>query len=111
MRETDFGPRKTIEFWGVNSKTKKWAIEHTWGGTLTENIVQPTARDLMMPAMVRLEKKGYQALLSVHDEGICEKEIGKGSLDEFVKILCEVPAWAPGLPIEAKGWKGERYRK
>jgi len=104
-------PRKTVEFWAVNSKTKKWNQERTWGGTLTENIVQATARDLMMPAMVRLEKKGYQALLMVHDEGICEKEIGKGSIDEFVKILCKPPKWAEGLPIDAKGWKGPRYRK
>lgn len=110
-RETDWGPRKTLEFWAVNSKTKKWALERTWGGTLTENIVQAVARDLMMPAMLRLEKKGYQALLMVHDEGICEKTIGEGDLKEFVKILCEPPKWGKGLPIEAKGWKGLRYRK
>lgn len=111
MRETDYGPRETLEFWAVNSKTKKWNVERTWGGTLTENIVQASARDLMMPAMVRLEKAGYQSLLMVHDEGICEKTIGKGSIEEFVKILCEPPAWAKGLPLEAKGWKGPRYRK
>lgn len=110
-RETEYGPRKTIEFMAVNSKTKKWNPERTWGGTLTENIVQAVARDLMMPAMVRLEKAKYRALLMVHDEGICEKEKGTGSLDEFTKILCERPTWAPGLPLEAKGWKGPRYRK
>lgn len=104
-------PQKTVEFWAVNSKTKKWNQERTWGGTLTENIVQATARDLMMPAMVRLEKSGYHALLMVHDEGICEKEIGQGSIDEFVKILCAPPKWADGLPLDAKGWKGPRYRK
>ncbi len=104
-------PQKTVTFWATNSKTKKWNQEITWGGTLTENIVQATARDLMMPAMVRLEKQNYQALLMVHDEGICEKEIGKGSIDEFVKILCTPPKWAEGLPLEAKGWKGPRYRK
>lgn len=100
-----------LSFMAVNSKTKKWAREYTWGGILTENIVQATARDLMMPAMVRLEKAGYQSLLMVHDEGICEKPIGEGSIDEFVKILCEPPPWAAGLPLEAKGWKGPRYRK
>jgi DNA polymerase len=110
-RETDFGPRKTLEFMAVNSKTKKWTLERTWGGTLTENIVQATARDLMMPAMVRLEKTGYKALLMVHDEGICEKPKDTGSIDEFVRILCERPAWAPSLPLEAKGWSGPRYRK
>jgi DNA polymerase len=111
-RETDYGPRKTLQFWAVNSKTKKWAPERTWGGTLTENIVQAVARDLMMPAMVRLEKAGYAALLMVHDEGICEKPIGQGSIEEFVEILLERPTWADeSLPLDAKGWKGPRYRK
>lgn len=110
-RESDFGPRKTLEFWAVNSKTKKWALERTWGGTLTENIVQAVARDLMMPAMLRLEKSGYKALLMVHDEGITEKPFGKGSIEEFVKIMTAPPPWAVGLPLEAKGWKGPRYRK
>lgn len=105
------GPYETLEFWAVNSKTKKWNLERTWGGTLTENIVQATARDLIMPAMLRLEKARYLSLLMVHDEGICEKEKGTGTIEEFVRILCERPTWAKGLPLEAKGWKGPRYRK
>ena len=110
-RESEYGARKTLEFWAVNSKTKKWALERTWGGPLTENITQGTGRDILMPAMVRLEKKGYRGLFSVHDEGNVEKEIGKGQLNEMVKILCEKPLWADGLPIDAKGWVGPRYRK
>lgn len=104
-------PVETLEFWGVNSKTKKWALERTWGGTLAENITQAVARDLMMPGMVRLEKRGYRGLLMVHDEGITEKKIGEGSVDEFIEVLCEVPPWARGMPISAKGWSGPRYRK
>jgi len=104
-------PMETLEFWGVNSKTKKWALERTWGGTLAENITQATARDLMMPGMVRLEKRGYRGLLMVHDEGITEKQIGTGSTEEFVDILCDPPPWATDMPISAKGWSGPRYRK
>lgn len=110
-RESDYGPRKTLEFWAVNSKTRKWALERTWGGTLTENIVQASARDLMMPGMLRLEEAGYRPLLMVHDEGLAEKKIGEGSVEEFVRILCEEPSWGRGLPIKAKGWRGPRYRK
>jgi DNA polymerase len=112
MRETEWGPRKTLEFWAVNSKTKKWMPERTWGGTLTENIVQATARDLMMPAIWRLEQRGYQALLTVHDEALTERTIGEGDLAEFTKIMCERPKWGDAnLIVEAKGWKGPRYRK
>lgn len=110
-RETEYGPRKTLEFMGLDKSKKKLALERTWGGTLTENIVQATARDLMMPALLRLEKRGYRGLFAVHDEGICERQIGGGDLEEFVKILCEPPKWAMGMPIEAKGWRGPRYRK
>lgn len=111
-RETDYGPQKTLEFLGLDKSKKKMQRERTWGGTLTENIVQAVARDLMMPAMVRLEKRGYLPLLMVHDEGICDKEKGKGNLDEFVKILLERPQWADKhLPLDAKGWVGPRYRK
>lgn len=109
VRQVEGKPQKTLEFWAVNSKTKKWSLERTWGGTLTENIVQAVARDLLMYGMVRLEKKGYQGLFSVHDEAACQAK--KGSIDTFVNILCEPPKWARGCPIEAKGWIGPRYRK
>ena len=65
--------------------------------------------DLMMPAMVRLEKRGYQGLLMVHDESLTEN--AKGSIKEFKKIMCEVPPWAKGMPIDANAWCGPRYRK
>lgn len=109
--EKTSAPKKTIQFLGLDKTKKKLAPEISHGGILTENIVQATARDLMMPALLRLEKAGYRVLLSVYDEGVCEKELGTGSVSEFVRILCEQPEWGPGLPIEAKGWSGPRYRK
>ncbi len=105
-------PKKTIEFLGLapSKKTMQW--ERTWGGTLTENITQAVARDLMMRAIVRLEKFSYRALLTVHDEAICERPIGEGSIEEFEKIMCSRPSWADEhLPIQAKAWSGPRYRK
>lgn len=110
-RETDFGPRKTLEFWAVNSKTKKWSLERTWGGTLAENITQAVARDLLMYGMLRLERKLGRGLFSVHDEAVFEIEKGQDGLERFIKTLCESPKWGQGLPIDAKGWVGLRYRK
>ncbi len=110
-RESEYGPRQTLEFWAVNSKTKKWALERTWGGTLGENMTQAVARDIMMEGISRVKKAGYIPLLKVHDEAICERQIGKGNLSDFIKILCEPPPWGKGIPISAKGWRDSRYRK
>lgn len=55
--ETDQWDRKrpVLYHWGIDSKTKKWVIQKTWGGTLTENVVQAIARDLVADAALRTE--------------------------------------------------------
>lgn len=107
-----WGEYKQIEFLGLAPNKKELRPELTWGGKLTENIVQAVARDLIMPAMLRLEKNGYIPLLMVHDEGICEMKKDKGDVKRFVKLLCQRPAWVDeSLPLDAKGWVGSRYRK
>lgn len=109
--EKEWGVRDEIRFMAVNSTTKKWNREATYGGKLTENIVQATARDVMNDAMLRVESKGYSVILSVHDEVVSETPKDFGSLDEFLELMKQVPNWAAGMPIAVEGWTGERYRK
>lgn len=111
--ETQWGDKKaTLYTWGVNSKTKKWKNEKTWGGVLTENVVQAMARDLMVEAMFREKEAGYSIRLTVHDELIAERKKNTGgSAKDFEFIMRQVPAWAEGCPVNVEGWSGERYRK
>jgi DNA polymerase len=95
----------------VNSLTKKWERTGTYGGKLVENIVQAVARDIMAEAMLRVEAKGYKLVMSVHDELVAETPRGRGSVAEFENELTKPPLWAAGCPIDAKGWRGKRYRK
>lgn len=105
-------PQKSIEFLGLSKSKKELVPERTWGGTLTENIVQAIARDLMKNGEAELENAGYQVLLSVHDELLSDKDKGKGTVEEFKALMCTRPLWADQhLPIQAEGWKGPRYRK
>lgn len=97
--------------WGVDSKTKRWVLQKTWGGTLTENVVQAIARDLLAGAMIRTEKAGYPVILTVHDEIINERDIGEGNIEEFAQLMKRLPAWAKGAPVSCEAWKGTRYRK
>jgi DNA polymerase len=112
MKDTPWGePKATISFMGVDSITKRWERQYTYGGMLVQNIVQAVARDLLAEALVRLEDKGYPVVLHVHDEAIGEVPEGTGSVNEFVGIMSAIPQWAIGCPIEAEGFRTKRYRK
>ena len=109
--DTPYGDRKlTLCFMAVDPKNR-WSKEKSYGGKLVENITQAVARDILAQAMLRLEKAGYPVIFSVHDEIVCEVPDGKGSLEEFNKILCTLPEWANGLTIKAECWQGKRYKK
>ena len=97
---------------GVNSTTKQWERQETYGGKLVENIVQGTARDCMVHGMFNTERKKYLTIMTIHDEIVAEVPEGEGSLEEFESLLSETPAWASGLHLKAAdGWRGKRYRK
>lgn len=100
-----------IKFWGVNSVTKQWEENETYGGKLTENVVQAISRDLLAAAIMRLEKAGKPVVMHVHDEVISEVPKGSTSIEEYIEIVTALPAWAKGLPLAAEGFITERYRK
>jgi len=103
--------KEVISYMGVNPKTKKWERQLTYGGKLTENAVQGSARCLLAWAMLRADKAGYTISMHVHDEILSEVPKGFGSLEDFINIMSEVPDWAKGCPLGAEGWEGIRYRK
>ena len=110
-RMTKWGPKIGLQFTGVNGYTKRWETRHAYGGFLTENVVQATARDLMAQAMLRLDASGYPVVLTVHDEIVTEPRQKFGSVEEFTQIMAAVPAWLEGCPVEVEAWRGPRYRK
>lgn len=103
--------RAVLYHYGVNPLTRKWDLSGTYGGRLCENVVQAVARDLMAEAMLRIESRGYEIVLSVHDELLAERQKGLGAIDEFENLMAELPIWAEGCPVKVEGWKGPRYRK
>lgn len=101
----------SVRFWAVDSFTKKWSEQDSYGGFWVQNAVQGTARDIMRDSMHRAEDSGYPIILTVHDEIVAQVERNKGDAGEFTKLVTTAPSWADGLPIVADGWEGSRYRK
>jgi DNA polymerase len=110
---TPWGEMKSqLTFMGTHPLSHKWVRQHSYGGSLVENITQAVARDLMAAALLRCEYSDtYVPVLSVHDELIAEAKVGTGSVREFEELMAALPDWAEGLPVTAEGWTGFRYHK
>ena len=104
QEKTEFVFRSQVKgtFWG-------WQSMH--GGLAAENITQAVAADILQAGLVRTEAAGYQTILHVHDEGDALMRYGVGSVEEYKTLLCVLPPWAEGCPIDAEGIEVERYRK
>lgn len=80
----------------------------TYGGRLAENVTQAVARDLTAAALVRLERAGLEVVGHVHDEILVQ---GTKDVDLVREIMCELPPWAEGLPVDGDGFVTARYKK
>ena len=90
---------------------KKYTRLKTYGGKLTENITQATARDCLRDAMLALEAAGYHIVMHIHDEVVLDTPKGKGSLEEVRAIMGRPLSWAPGLPLNAAGFESDFFMK
>tara|TARA_R110000822_G_C15164564_1_gene478652 strand:- start:404 stop:694 length:291 start_codon:yes stop_codon:yes gene_type:complete len=93
-------------------KEGQWKRVSTYGGKLTENACQAVSREILAPAMHRCEDAGYNIILTVYDEIVCEVPEDFGSKEEFVSLMTgPLPEWARGWPISVDAWEGHRYKK
>lgn len=99
-----------LTYMGTDQKTKKWSRLETWGGKLTENLVQATARDCLKEAMLRLAAAGYDIRGHVHDEVIITCPVDT-KVETVSSIMGANIDWAPGLLLRADGYECEYYRK
>lgn len=101
-----------ISYFGNNQYSRKWSKLYTYGGKLFENVCQAVARDVMAHNMPAIEARGYQIVLSVHDELICEApDSDEFTHTELASMLAANPPWAKDMPLAAAGFEAYRYKK
>ena len=100
----------SIVYQGIIQETKTWGEIATYGGKITENIVQAIARDLLAVSMLKIDKAGYPIVMHVHDEVISDVNDEK-ALKEICDIMGENVSWAEGLSLKADGFVTNFYKK
>ena len=95
----------------MEQSSRQWVRISTYGGKLTENIVQAVARDCLAEAMLRLDKAGCRIVMHVHDEIVIDAPNGFGSLEDVLNIMGQPIPWAKGLKLKAEGFESQFYRK
>jgi len=103
--------RESICYWGQNQTSKKWEPIKSYSGKWVENFVQATCRDLLMHAIINIEKAGYAIVLSVHDEIVAEVPKGSVSFERIKELMLDVPLWAKTWGVRADGFVGKYYKK
>jgi DNA polymerase len=106
------GEDSVISFMGTNQFTRRWERLTTFGGRLVENVTQACARDVLAHGLIGAERAGYNPVVHVHDEIICETpDTPAFTADGLAAIMSTQPEWAEGLPLDAEGFECARYRK
>jgi DNA polymerase len=88
-------------------------VESTYGGKMTENIVQAVCRDLLASALIQCERARLPVVIHCHDEIVAEVPADRGddALRQLLTIMHTPPAWAEGFPIGVEGYVSTRYAK
>ena len=108
--ENRFGQMTSIHYMGVDQTKKKWARQETYGGKLTENIIQAIARDCLAVTIQRVVDAGYDPVMHIHDEIVIDAR-PEEKLDDVNEIFSREIPWAPGLILKGAGFESEYYMK
>ena len=86
--------------------------EYTYGGRITENVIQALARIVITDSMLRLDKT-HDVALTVHDEIIITGTNinADATMENIISDMCIAPCWAPDLPLAAEGGYAKEYSK
>lgn len=109
LKENELG-KKAIHYHGMNQTTKKWEILNTYGGKLTENIVQAIARDCLAVTLKRVSELSLNTVMHIHDEVVIDAPLD-ANLDTICNVMSEPIEWAPGLILKGAGFEGQYYMK
>jgi DNA polymerase len=104
------GDHEIIKYEGCNQTTKKWESIRTYGGKLTENVVQAIARDILGCIILRAHRAGLGIVFHIHDEIVVEAT-PQQTLQDVEQIFSQPIDWCRDLPLKGAGYSTPYYLK
>jgi DNA polymerase len=93
----------SITYIGKPKQGTKWVRQQLIGSSIFQSVVQATARDLLVNAIIELEKFGAMPILTIHDQVICEVDEDWDDVGEFKRIMTTPPEWGKDIPLAVEG--------
>lgn len=109
LQENRFG-KLAVHYYNVGQQSHKWEVDSTYGGKMTENIVQAIARDCLAETLKRIDERGLQVVFHVHDEVIIDAPM-ETTVEGICDLMAEPIPWAPGLILKGAGFESSYYMK
>ena len=99
--------------WKPAADATEWPRGRLWRGLACENITQATANDILRYALRKLDARGLDTVLHVHDEIVveCHEQDADAVQKTMTDIMCSPPDWAQSLPLGVEIKTMQRYGK
>jgi DNA polymerase len=106
--------------WGMPQVEVQYTMgedpDKIYGGLLTENEIQATARDVLRDGWVSLTEAGFDVPLTVHDEYVilgpdCDEKGRKAFCQSIREVLKTSSPWAAGCPLDVGIGISDHYEK
>lgn len=97
QKEKSYNPTNGNEYpaWShLSYQGKKTRRNFMWYGQLMNNLVQGTARDIMVNAILICEQQNLPVVFTAHDEVVLETPDRPGLADTLRQIMEYIPDWA-----------------
>ncbi len=98
---------------GIQTEAEGAHYSKLYGGKLTENVIQAIAFDLLLAALLRMNREGIRIRFHVHDEVVatCRRADAERTAARIAEIMTDPPDWARGLVLATDPEIMDRYKK
>lgn len=102
-----------LTYYGKLTGTSIWGRVETWGGSLTENVIQKWCREILIDHAQLVVQEVGPILMTVYDEMVTQvaDNVVDLAVERLKRIMKTKLWWCPGMPLKSDVFVAKRYKK